>query len=84
MSKFFFVILLANTLVFPITSSIAQENLNSNTTSAASAGASAQVGASFGGTSLVGITLVATVITSLLAFVLEDSNDATVGTSSTE
>ena len=63
---------------------VAQENLNSNTRSAASAGASAQVGASFGGTSLVSITLAATVITSLLAFVLEDSNDAAAGTASTD
>ena len=58
----------------------AQENSVSSSGSAASAGAISEVGVSFGGVSMVSITLAATIITSLLAFALEDSSDATPAT----
>ena len=54
-----------------------QENLNSINRSATTAGANPEVGVTYGGVSVVSIAVAATIITSLLAFALEDSSDAT-------
>ena len=80
MRKLFFSIIFAYVCLFSFSPTLAQENLNSINRSAATAGASPEVGVTFGGVSMVSITLAATVITSLLAFALEDSSDATPAT----
>ena len=80
MRKLFFSIIFAYVCLFSLSPTLAQENLNSINRSAATAGASPEVGVTFGGVSMVSITLAATVITSLLAFALEDSSDATPAT----
>ena len=77
MRNLIFVVLVASLFFIP---AVAQENLVSSSGSAASAGAIPEVGVSFGGVSMVSITLAATIITSLLAFALEDSSDATPAT----
>ena len=80
MRKLFFSIIFAYVCLFSLSPTLAQENLNSINRSAATAGASPEVGVTFGGVSMVSITLAATIITSLLAFALEDSSDATPAT----
>ncbi len=77
MRNLIFVGLVASIFFIP---AVAQENSVNSSGSAASAGAITEVGVSFGGVSMVSITLAATIITSLLAFVLEDSSDATPAT----
>lgn len=77
MRNLIFVGLVASLFFIP---AVAQENSVSSNGSAASAGAIPEVGVSFGGVSMVSITLAATIITSLLAFALEDSSDATPAT----
>ena len=77
MRNLIFVSLVASLFFIP---AVAQENSVSSNGSAASAGAIPEVGVSFGGVSMVSITLAATIITSLLAFALEDSSDATPAT----
>ena len=77
MRNLIFVVLVASLFFIP---AVAQENLVSSSGSAASAGTIPEVGVSFGGVSMVSITLAATIITSLLAFALEDSSDATPAT----
>ena len=77
MRNLIFVGLVASLFIIP---AVAQENSVSSSGSAASVGAMSEVGVSFGGVSMVSITLAATIITSLLAFVLEDSSDATAST----
>ena len=77
MRNLIFVGLVASLFIIP---AVAQENSVSSNGSAASAGAIPEVGVSFGGVSMVSITLAATIITSLLAFALEDSSDATPAT----
>ena len=77
MRNLIFVSLVASLFFIP---AVAQENSVSSSGSAASAGAIPEVGVSFGGVSMVSITLAATIITSLLAFALEDSSDATPAT----
>ena len=77
MRNLIFVGLVASLFFIP---AVAQENSVGSSGSAASAGAIPEVGVSFGGVSMVSITLAATIITSLLAFALEDSSDATPAT----
>ena len=61
---------------------LAQENQISIGGGAATAGAKPPVGRTYGGVSMVSITLIATIITSLLAFAVEDGSDATPATES--
>ena len=62
---------------------LAQENLVSNSGSAASAGVVSEVGVSFGGVSVASLALATALITALLAFMLEDNIAATTSTSAT-
>ena len=61
---------------------LAQENLVSNSESAASAGVVSEVGVSFGGVSVASLALATALITALLAIIVED-NSATTSTSAT-
>ena len=61
---------------------LAQENLVSNSGSAASAGVISEVGVSFGGVSVASLALATALITVLLAFMVED-NSVTSSTSAT-
>ena len=61
---------------------LAQENLVSNSGSAASAGVISEVGVSFGGVSIASLALATALITALLAFMVED-NSVTTSTSAT-
>ena len=61
---------------------LAQENLVSNSGSAASAGVVSEVGVSFGGVSVASLVLATALITALLAFMVED-NRANTSTSAT-
>ena len=63
-------------------SALAQENLVSNSGSAASAGVISEVGVSFGGVSVASLALATALITALLAFMVED-NSVTSSTSAT-
>ena len=62
---------------------LAQENLVSNSGSAASAGVVSEVGVSFGGVSVASLALATALITALLAFMVEDNSTATTSTSAT-
>ena len=62
---------------------LAQENLVSNSGSAASAGVVSEVGVSFGGVSLASLALATALITALLAIIVEDNSAATTSTSVT-
>ena len=62
---------------------LAQENLVSNSGSAASAGVVSEVGVSFGGVSVASLALATALITALLAFMVEDNSAATSSTSAT-
>ena len=62
---------------------LAQENLLSNSGSAASAGVVSEVGVSFGGVSVASLALATALITALLAFMIEDNNASTTSTSAT-
>ena len=61
---------------------LAQENLVSNSGSAASAGVVSEVGVSFGGVSVASLALATALITALLAIIVEDKS-ATNSTSAT-
>ena len=61
---------------------LAQENLVSNSGSAASAGVFSEVGVSFGGVSVASLALATALVTALLAIIVED-NSATNSTSAT-
>ena len=61
---------------------LAQENLVSNSESAASTGVISEVGISFGGVSLASLALATALITVLLPFMVED-NIAATSTSAT-
>ena len=61
---------------------LAQENLVSNSGSAASAGVVSEVGVGFGGISVASLALATALITALLAIIVED-NSATNSTSAT-
>ena len=80
MRKLFFSIIFAYICLISLSPTLAQENLNNINRSAATAGANPQVGVTFGGVSMVSITLAAAIITSLLAIALEDSSDSTPAT----
>ena len=62
---------------------LAQENLVSNSGSAASAGVVSEVGVSFGGVSVTSLALATALITALLAIIVEDKSVATTSTSAT-
>ena len=62
---------------------LAQENLVSNSGSAASAGLVSEVGVSFGGVSVASLALATALITALLAFMVEDNSASTASTSAT-
>ena len=62
---------------------LAQENLVSNSGSAASAGVVSEVGVSFGGVSVASLALATAQITALLAFLVEDNIATTTTTSAT-
>ena len=62
---------------------LAQENLVSNSGSAASAGVVSEVGGSFGGVSVASLALATALITALLAFIIEDNSTSTTSTSAT-
>ena len=62
---------------------LAQENLVSNSGSAASAGVVSEVGVSFGGVSVASLALATALITAFLAFMVEDKSAATTSTSAT-
>jgi|TARA_A100001388_G_C28408980_1_gene329620 hypothetical protein len=62
---------------------LAQENLVSNSGSAASAGVVSEVGVSFGGVSVASLALATALITALLVFIIEDNSASTTSTSST-
>ena len=62
---------------------LAQENLVSNSGSAASAGVVSEVGVSFGGVSVASLALATALITALLAFLVEENIAATTSTSAT-
>ena len=61
---------------------LAQENLVSNSVSAASAGVVSEVGVSFGGVSVASLALATALIAALTAFMVEN-NSATNSTSAT-
>ena len=56
---------------------LAQENLVSNSGSAAAAGVVSEVGVSFGGVSVASLALATALITALLAFMVEDDSTTT-------
>ena len=62
---------------------LAQENLVSNSGSAASAGVVSEVGVSFGGVSVASLALATALITALLAFIIEDNSASMTSTSAT-
>ena len=61
---------------------LAQENLVSNSGSAASAGVVSEVGVSFGGVSVASLALATALIAALLALIVED-NSVSTSTSAT-
>jgi hypothetical protein len=87
MSRAFAVIIFAYISLFPFSPTLAQENSSSTSStisidgSVALTGTNPQVGVTFGGLSVVGVTIAATLIVSLLAFALEDSNATSSSTS---
>ena len=62
---------------------LAQENLVSNSGSAASAGLVSEVGVSFGGVSVASLALATALIAALLAFMIEDNSASANSTSAT-
>ena len=80
MRNLIFAVLMASIFFMP---ALAQENLVSNSGSAASAGVVSEVGVSFGGVSVASLALATALITALLAFMVEDKSAATTSTSAT-
>ena len=80
MRNLFFAGLLGSIFFMP---ALAQENLVSNSGSAASAGVISEVGVSFGGVSVASLALATTMITALLAFMIEANSASTTSTSAT-
>ena len=80
MRNLIFAVLVASIFVMP---ALAQENLVSNSGSAASAGVVSEVGVSFGGVSVASLALATALITALLAIIVEDNSTATTSTSAT-
>ena len=62
---------------------LAQENLVSNSGSAASAGVVSEVGVSFGGVSVASLALATALITALLALMVEDNSSTSTSASAT-
>ena len=62
---------------------LAQENLVSNSGSAASAGVVSELGVSFGGVSVASLALATALVTALLAVLVEENSAATTSTSVT-
>ena len=62
---------------------LAQENLVSNSGSAASAGVVSEVGVSFGGVSIASLALATVLITALLALMVEDNSSTSTSASAT-
>ena len=62
---------------------LAQENLVSNSGSAASAGVVSEVGVSFGGVSVASLAVATALIAALLVFMIEDNSASTTSTSPT-
>ena len=79
MRKLIFAGLFASIFFIP---AVAQENSLVSSQSAASIGAASEVGVSFGGVSAASLALAATLITALLAVIVEN-NSATTSTSVT-
>ena len=79
MRKLIFAGLVASIFFMP---ALAQENLASSSNSAASAAVVSEVRVSFGGVSVASVALATTLITALLAFMLEDKS-TTPSTSAT-
>ena len=82
MRKLILIIVFAQILQIYPNNSTAQENFVFRNESAALAGANSQVGVAFGGVSIASVALAAAVVTTLIAFALEDSS-AIASTSST-
>lgn len=82
MRKLILIIFIAQILQIYPNNSSAQENFVFSNESAALAGANSQVGVAFGGVSIASVALAAAVVTTLIAFALEDSR-AISSTSST-
>ena len=82
MRKLIFVIFFTQIVQIYPNDSSAQEIFASSSESAALAGANPQVGVAFGGVSIASVALAAAVVTTLIAFALEDSS-AVSSTSST-
>tara|TARA_Y100001968_G_C19256665_1_gene667162 strand:- start:588 stop:833 length:246 start_codon:yes stop_codon:yes gene_type:complete len=80
MRKLIFACLLASIFLTP---AVAQENSVGSSGSAALAGAASGVGVSFGGVSVASLALATVLITSLLAFMVEDNSVATTSISAT-
>ena len=62
---------------------LAQENLVSNSGSAASAGVVAEVGGSFGGVSVASLAVATALIAALLVFMIDDNSASATSTSAT-
>ena len=62
---------------------LAQENLVSNSGSAASAGVVSEVGVSFGGVSVASLAVATALIAALLVFMIEDNSASATSTSAT-
>ena len=80
MRNLIFACLVASIFFMP---ALAQENLVSNSGSAASAGVVSEVGVSFGGVSVASLALATALITTLLAFMVEDNSATTTSASAT-
>ena len=80
MRNLIFAGLVASIFFMPV---LAQENVVSNSGSAALAGIVSEVGVSFGGVSVASLALATALITALLAFMVEDNSAATTSTSAT-
>ena len=85
MRKLIFLFIFAQIFEIYPNDSFAQENFVLSSNSAALAGANPQVGLTFGGVSIASVALAAAVISSLIAFALEDisASSSTSSTSST-
>ena len=82
MRKLIFIIFFTQTVQIYPNDSSAQEIFAFGSESGALAGANPQVGVAFGGVSIASVALAAAVVTTLIAFALEDSS-AVSSTSST-
>jgi len=77
MRNLIFAGLVASIFIMP---ALAQENLVSNSGSAASAGVVSELGVSFGGVSVASLALATALVTALLAVLVEENSAATTST----